>query len=97
MATAKVLGFIDASLAGAKELAQEKGLLFDISKKELAQADEYQEAMKKTGLSIESIKTKIALNLVPQLTKATQGFNDWLGANKELITEGLTTSHSVGR
>ncbi len=90
MATAKVLGFIDASLAGAKELAQEKGLLFDISKKELAQADEYQEAMKKTGLSIESIKTKIALNLVPQLTKATQGFNDWLGANKELITEGLT-------
>lgn len=90
MATAKVLGFIDASLAGAKELAKEKGLLFDISKKELAQADEYQEAMKKTGLSIESIKTKIALNLVPQLTKATQGFNDWLGANKELITKGLT-------
>lgn len=90
MATAKVLGFIDASLAGAKELAQEKGLLFDISKRELAQANEYQEAMKKTGLSIESIKTKIALNLVPQLTKATQGFNDWLGANKELITEGLT-------
>lgn len=90
MVTAKVLGFINDSIAGAKELAQEKGLLFDISKKELAQADEYQEAMKKTGLSIESIKTKIALNLVPQLTKATQGFNDWLGANKELITEGLT-------
>ncbi len=86
----KVLGFLDSAIAGAKNLAQEKGLLFDISKQELQQADEYQEAMKKTGLSIESIKTKIALNLVPQLTAITQKFNDWLGANKELIAAGLT-------
>ena len=86
----KVLGFLDSAIAGAKNLAQEKGLLFDISKQELHQADEYQEAMKKTGLSIESIKTKIALNLVPQLTAITQKFNDWLGANKELIAAGLT-------
>lgn len=86
----KVLGFLDSAIAGAKNLAQQKGLLFDISKQELQQADEYQEAMKKTGLSIESIKTKIALNLVPQLTAITQKFNDWLGANKELIAAGLT-------
>ena len=86
----KVLGFLDSAIAGAKNLAQEKGLLFDISKQELQQADEYQEAMKKTGMSIESIKTKIALNLVPQLTAITQKFNDWLGANKELIAAGLT-------
>ncbi|HHR6066233.1 TPA: phage tail protein [Providencia alcalifaciens] len=90
LATAKVLGFIDSSLGGAKALAKEKGALFKISEQELKQADEYQEAMKKTGLSIDSIKTKIALNLVPQLTSATQGFNHWLGANKELISEGLT-------
>ncbi|WP_272577829.1 hypothetical protein [Providencia sp. PROV268] len=88
--SAKVIGFIDGALAGAKDLAQEKGLLFDISKKELAQADEYQAALKKTGLSIDSIKTKIALNLVPQLTKATKGFNEWLTSNKELIANGLT-------
>ena len=86
----KVLGFLDSAIAGAKTLSEEKGLLFDISKQELQQADEYQEAMKKTGLSIESIKTKIALNLVPQLTAVTQKFNDWLGANKELIAAGLT-------
>ncbi|HCD1107534.1 hypothetical protein B5724_00220 [Morganella morganii] len=86
----KVLGFLDSAIAGAKNLSKEKGLLFDISKQELQQADEYQEAMKKTGLSIESIKTKIALNLVPQLTAITQKFNDWLGANKELIAAGLT-------
>lgn len=86
----KVLSFLDSAIAGAKNLSKEKGLLFDISKQELQQADEYQEAMKKTGLSIESIKTKIALNLVPQLTAITQKFNDWLGANKELIAAGLT-------
>lgn len=86
----KVLGFLDSAIAGAQNLSKEKGLLFDISKQELQQADEYQEAMKKTGLSIESIKTKIALNLVPQLTAITQKFNDWLGANKELIAAGLT-------
>ncbi|HHR5880843.1 TPA: hypothetical protein ACS7XF_000757 [Providencia alcalifaciens] len=90
LAAAKVLGFIDSSLAGAKDLANEKGALFKISQQELKQADEYQEAMKKTGLSIDSIKTKIALNLVPQLTRVTKGFNDWLGSNKELISEGLT-------
>lgn len=86
----KVLGFLDSAIAGAQNLSKEKGLLFDISKQELQQADEYQEAMKKTGMSIESIKTKIALNLVPQLTAITQKFNDWLGANKELIAAGLT-------
>lgn len=88
--SANVLGFIDSSLAGAKELAKEKGLLFDISQDELRQADEYQAAMKKTGLSIDAIKTKVALNLVPQLTRATRGFNDWLNANKALISNGLT-------
>ena len=90
LAAAKVLGFIDSSLAGAKDLANEKGALFKISQQELKQADEYQEAIKKTGLSIDSIKTKIALNLVPQLTRVTKGFNEWLGSNKELISEGLT-------
>lgn len=86
----KVLGFLDSAIAGAKNLAQEKGLLFDISKQELQQADEYQEAMKKTGLAMESIKTKIALNLLPQLNSVVGGFNDWLRANKELIAGGLT-------
>ncbi|WP_052116574.1 hypothetical protein [Morganella morganii] len=86
----KVAGFISGAIAGAKNLAQEKGLLFDISKQELQQADEYQEAMKKTGLAMESIKTKIALNLLPQLNSVVSGFNDWLRANKELIAGGLT-------
>ena len=89
-AATKVFEFINACVAGAKALAQEKGLLFNITQKELAQADEYQAVMKKTGLSIESIKTKIVLNLLPQITSATQGFNDWLESNKALIAEGLT-------
>ncbi|CDM88170.1 hypothetical protein [Xenorhabdus bovienii] len=96
MATAKVMGFINESLAGAKELAEQKGLLYDISKQELAQADEYQEAMQKTGLAIQSVKTKIALNLVPSLTAIVKKFNDWITANKDLITKGLTKVIQAG-
>ncbi|KLU15089.1 hypothetical protein AFK69_16190 [Xenorhabdus sp. GDc328] len=96
MATAKVMGFINESLAGAKELAEQKGLLYDISNRELAQADEYQEAMQKTGLAIQSIKTKIALNLVPSLTAVVQKFNSWIVANKDLITQGLTKVIQAG-
>ncbi|MEI8662864.1 hypothetical protein KKJ14_18085 [Xenorhabdus bovienii] len=95
-AAAKIMGFIDGALAGAKDLAEQKGLLYDISAQELAQADEYQEAMQKTGLAIESIKTKIALNLVPSLTAVVQKFNDWITSNKDLITKGLTKVIQAG-
>ncbi|TDB43208.1 phage tail protein [Photorhabdus luminescens] len=90
VATTKVLGFINSSIEGAKDLAKEKGLLYKISDRELKQADEYEKSMKKMGLSIDSIKTKIALNLVPSLTKAVNGFNEWMTANKALITNGIT-------
>lgn len=96
MATARVMGFINESLAGAKELAERKDLLYAISKRELAQADEYQEAMAKTGLAIQSIKTKIALNLVPSLTAVVKKFNDWIVSNKDLITQGLTKVIQAG-
>ncbi|WP_448512395.1 phage tail protein [Photorhabdus laumondii] len=90
VATTKVLGFINSSISGAKDLAKEKGLLYKISDRELKQADEYEKSMKKMGLSIDSVKTKIALNLVPAMTKAVNGFNAWIASNKELITNGLT-------
>ncbi|PVZ86704.1 hypothetical protein C9426_14910 [Serratia sp. S1B] len=92
----RVLGFINHAVAGAKTLAKEKGLLFNISQQELTQADEYQAALKKTGLSIDSVKTKIALNLLPQLTSVTNSFNNWLSANKNLITNGLTKTIRFG-
>lgn len=92
----RVLGFINQAVNGARTLSKEKGLLFDISQSELQQADEYQASMKRTGLSIESVKTKIALNLLPQLTSAASGFNNWLSANKELVAEGLTKTIQFG-
>ncbi|CAQ85684.1 MULTISPECIES: phage tail tape measure protein [Photorhabdus] len=96
VATTKVLGFINSSITGAKELAKEKGLLYKISDRELKQADEYEKSMKKMGLSIDSVKTKIALNLVPSMTKAVNSFNAWIASNKELITSGLTKIIKVG-
>ncbi|QXF35246.1 hypothetical protein CE143_20265 [Photorhabdus luminescens] len=96
VATTKVLGFINSSISGAKDLAKEKGLLYKISDRELKQADEYEKSMKKMGLSIDSVKTKIALNLVPSMTKAVNGFNAWIASNKELITNGLTKIIKVG-
>jgi hypothetical protein len=87
---AGVMSFIGTSLAGVKDLSEQKGLLYDITEQEIKQADSYAEAMNKTGLSVQSLKTKIALNLMPALTDAVNGFNAWLRANKELLTKGLT-------
>lgn len=86
----RFMRFIDSTVKGAKNLAQEKDLLFTISEKELKQADEYQVATQKTASSIDSIKTKIALGLLPKLTAVINNFNAWLSANKALIAEGLT-------
>ncbi|WP_445496683.1 phage tail protein [Photorhabdus sp. SF281] len=96
VATTKVLGFINSSITGAKDLAKEKGLLYKISDRELKQSDEYERSMKKMGLSVDSVKTKIALNLVPSMTKAVNGINNWIASNKELITDGLTKIIKVG-
>ncbi|EMU9119425.1 hypothetical protein ACSPNK_000621 [Providencia stuartii] len=86
----KFFSFIGGAVAGARELSQEKSVLFTISEKELQQADEYQSVTKKTSLSIESIKTKLVLGLLPNLTEVINRFNEWLDANKALISEGLT-------
>lgn len=87
---AKLTGFVVGAIAGAHDLASEKGLLYQISAKELAQADAYTAATHKNQLAIESLRTKIALNLAPALTQMQEGFYSILVANKDLITNGLT-------
>ena len=86
---AATVAYFDSSIRGAKELAKEKGLLFDISKKELELADDYVKAMDKTDKSLQSIKTKIALGLAPTILNAVGKFNLFLSANKQLITDGI--------
>lgn len=89
-ATAKVLGFVVGAIGGARELAKEKGLLYHISERELAQADAYSAAVKRNQLAIDSLRTKIALNLAPAMTRLANGFNRLLVTNKDLITNGIT-------
>lgn len=88
--TAKVTGFVVGAISGARDLAKEKGLLYNITEKELSQADAYTAATHKNQLAIESLRTKIALNLVPALTKFQEGLYSILLTNKDLITNGLT-------
>lgn len=86
----KLIGAFNHAIDKAKELATTKGGLFKISQKELQQAERYKQEMNKTGLALDSIKTKIALNLAPALTNLIGGFRNWLTINKELIAEGIT-------
>ena len=86
----KLVRAFNSAIDKAKELATKKDTLFKISKKELQQANQYKREMDKTGLAIDSIKTKIALNLAPALTNLIGGFRNWLTINKELIAEGIT-------
>ena len=86
----KILRAFNNIIDKAKELATKKGALFNISQKELKQAELYKREMSKTGLALDSIKTKIALNLAPALTNLIAGFRNWLTINKELIADGIT-------
>lgn len=86
----KLIGAFNSTIEKAKELATTKGGLFKISKKELQQANQYQREMNRTGLAIDSVKTKIALNLAPALTNLIGGFRNWLTINKSLIADGIT-------
>lgn len=86
----RIVGAFDEALNKAKELYNRKDALFKISKKELDQATQYKRSMERVGLAMDSIKTKIALNLAPAITGLVDGFNKWLIANKELITNGIT-------
>lgn len=89
-ATAKVLGFVVGAIGGARDLANEKGLLYQISERELEQADAYSAALKRNQLAVDSLRTKIALNLMPALTRMANGFYHLLESNKDLITNGIT-------
>jgi hypothetical protein len=86
----KILYAFNNAIDKAKELATKKGALFKISQKELNQTELYKREMDKTGLALDSIKTKIALNLAPALTSLIGGFRNWLTVNKELIADGIT-------
>ena len=73
----------------AQDLALQKDALFDISEKELLQAEQYKSVMSKVGLAVDSIKTKLALGLAPAVTDLISVFSDWLITNKELIADGI--------
>ena len=79
----------NGAIDNAQILALQKNALFDISEKELLQAEQYKSVMCKVGLAVETIKTKIALGLAPAVTDLILVFSDWLIANKELIADGI--------
>lgn len=63
----RLAGSFNSAIDNAKTLFYRKNALFRISRQELIQARQYQLAMSKTKLAIESVATKIALNLTPNL------------------------------
>lgn len=91
----KMISAFNSAIDKAEELAGKKNLLFSISKSELAQVKKYKIELEKSGLAIDSIKTKIALGLLPRVTELVISFNKWLKANKELIAKGINIVISV--
>ena len=91
----KMISAFNSAIDKAEELAGKKNLLFSISKSELAQVKKYKIELEKSGLAIDSIKTKIALGLLPRVTELVISFNKWLKANKELIAKGINVVISV--
>ncbi len=86
----KIASAFNSAIGNAEALFKSKNALYDISKEEIAQVDQYQRSLDKTALSINSIKTKIAINLIPAITAINEKFNNWLMVNKDFITNGIT-------
>lgn len=86
----KLVGAFNDAIDKTHELAFKKDTLFKISQKEINQAMLYKREIDKTGLALDSIKTKIALDLAPAITNLIGGFRNWLTINKELIANGIT-------
>lgn len=80
----------NSAIDNAKNLYYQRNALFKVTTAEINQAAQYKRAMAATGIAIDSIKTKIALNLAPALTQIANGFKGWLTVNKDLIANGIT-------
>lgn len=85
-----IANYLQMPLQNIKEFAKEKNKLFDITQNEINQANDYQEKLKATKTSIQSITTQIALKLIPTVNQNLVGFNNFLRANKALVVDGLT-------
>lgn len=86
----KVASAFNSAVTNAKDLFKSKDALYKISKDEIEQVDRYKQSLDKTSLSINSIKTKIAVNLIPTITAVSEKFNGWLVVNKDLVTNGIS-------
>lgn len=86
----RIASAFNSAISNAEELFKSKNALYSISKDEIAQVDKYKQSLDKTSLSINSIKTKIAINLIPSVTAVSEKFNGWLSSNKDLITNGIS-------
>lgn len=85
-----LVSVFNSAIDSTADLYLSRGALFNISQNELEQARQYKLAMDKSGLAIDSIKNKIALNLAPEVTKLVGAFNKWMIVNKDLIANGIT-------
>ena len=86
----RIASAFNSAISNAEALFQSKNALYSISKDEIAQVGQYKQSLDKTSLSIDSIKTKIAINLIPTVMAISEKFNGWLVANKDLITNGIS-------
>lgn len=86
----RIASSFNAAIDNAKTLFQSKNALYQISQEEIKQVDRYKQSLERTSLSIDSVKTKIAINLIPTLTAVSEKFNNWLVINKDFVTNGIT-------
>lgn len=81
--------FIDSNIRKTHELASARGGLYQITQKEIAVSNRYIASTKKLSLNLDLMKNKIALGVAPQLISITEKTNQFLQANKQLISAGL--------
>ncbi|MBC9131315.1 hypothetical protein FcAc13_08330 [Frischella sp. Ac13] len=100
-----IASFFNEAINNAKKLANEEDVLFKITCCQLYLVERYNKTMSALGVAVDSICTKIALDLAPIIIEIANDFHNWLKANKELIAHGIavlvkcigTILHAVSR
>lgn len=82
--------YLDSTIDKVEELQTAEDASIRTTKEQVEMAKKYRENMGLMGKTIDSVKTRIALGFLPTMFELSKTYSEFLNANKELISSGIS-------
>lgn len=82
--------YLDSTIDKVEELQTAEDASIRTTKEQVDMAKKYRENMGLMGKTIDSVKTRIALGFLPTMFELSKTYSEFLNANKELISDGIS-------